>query len=64
MKKCRYCLTTITNYNNHGWVGEDGLRRCFANDEMMLKEHIPMPDLTWVGLSAKEIYTKQPIQER
>ena len=64
MKKCRYCLKPITNDDNHGWVTEDGLRRCFANNEVMLKEHIPMPKMTWVGLSAKEIYTKQPISER
>ena len=64
MKTCRYCLMPITNDDIHGWAAKYGLRRRFANNEVMLKEHLPMPDLTWVGLSAKEIYTKQPISER
>lgn len=46
VKRCRYCRKKITNNDNHGWVGKDGVRRCFANNEVMLKEHIPMPDLT------------------
>lgn len=62
--KCRYCLKPITNDDNHGWVTEDGLRRCLYNNEVMLKEHIPMPKMRWVGLSAEEIYTKQPLYER
>ena len=62
VKRCRYCRKKITNNDNHGWVGKDGFRRCFANNEVMLKEHIPMPDLTWRDQSAKMIYTKQPIQ--
>ena len=61
MRTCRYCLKPITNDDNHGWVTEDGLRRCLYNNDVMLKEHIPMPDLTWVDQSAKKIYTKQPI---
>ena len=61
VKRCRYCRKKITNNDNHGWVGKDGFRRCFSNNEVMLKEHVPMPDLTWRDPSAKMIYTKQPI---
>ncbi len=61
VERCRYCRKKITNNDNHGWVWKDGFRRCFANNEVMLKEHIPMTDLTWRDPSAKKIYTKQPI---
>lgn len=44
MKTCKYYFAPITNDDNHGWVGENGLRNCPANREVMLKEHIPVPD--------------------
>ena len=53
MRVCKYCSEVITNYNKHGWVGEDGHRRCYANNEVMLKEHIPGPDSTWLELPPK-----------